>query len=53
MQLARQELLVQELVQQAQQELLVQELELEPAPMPEPHVFLARLPLQQGSTRHI
>lgn len=39
----------QELVQPAQQELLAQELELEP----EPHVFLERLPLQQGLTQHI
>ena len=36
--------LVQELEQPVQQELLAQELELEP----EPHVFLERLPLQQG-----
>lgn len=41
--------LAQELEQPAQQELLAQELELEP----ELHVFLARLPLQQGSTQHI
>lgn len=34
----------QELEQPVQQELLAQELELEP----EPHVFLERLPLQQG-----
>ena len=40
---------VQELVQQTQQELLAQELE----PAPELHVFLARLPLQRGSTQHI
>ena len=36
--------LAQELEQPVQQELLAQELELEP----EPHVFLERLPLQQG-----
>lgn len=41
--------LAQELEQPVQQELLAQELELEP----ELHVFLARLPLQQGLTRHI
>ena len=41
--------LAQELEQPAQQELLAQELELES----ELHVFLARLPLQQGSTQHI
>ena len=39
----------QELEQPVQQELLAQELELEP----EPHVFLERLPLRQGSTQHI
>ena len=43
--------LAQELVQPAQQELLAQELELEP--VPELHVFLAKLPLQQDLTRHI
>ena len=46
--------LAQELVQRVQQEPLklqvrVQELEL----APELHVFLARLPLRQGSTQHI
>ena len=46
--------LAQELVRRAQQETLelqarVQELE----PAPELHVFLERLPLQQGSTQHI
>ena len=46
--------LAQELVRRAQQEPLelqvqVQELEL----VPELHVFLARLPLQQDSTQHI
>lgn len=41
--------LAQELEQPVQQELLAQELELEP----EPHVFLERLPLQQGSIQHI
>ena len=41
------EQLAQELVQPAQQKLLAQELE------PELHVFLARLPLRQGSTQHI
>ena len=46
--------LAQELVRRAQQEPLklqarVQELE----PAPELHVFLARLPLQRGSTQHI
>ena len=46
--------LAQELVRRAQQEPLelqarVQELEL----APELRVFLARLPLQQGSTQHI
>ena len=46
--------LAQELVRRAQQEplkLQVRVQELEPAP--ELHVFLARLPLQQGSTQHI
>lgn len=46
--------LAQDLVRRAQQESLelqarVQELE----PAPELHVFLARLPLQRGSTQHI
>lgn len=43
--------LVLELEQPAQQELLVPELELEPTPGL--HVFLEKLPLRQGSTRHI
>lgn len=43
--------LAQELEQPAQQELLVPELELEPTPGL--HVFLEKLPLRQGSTRHI
>ena len=46
--------LAQELVRRVQQEppkLQVRLQELEPAP--ELHAFLARLPLQQGSTQHI
>ena len=46
--------LAQELVRQAQQEPLeLQARVQEPESAPELHVFLARLPLQQGSTQHI
>lgn len=46
--------LAQELVRRAQQELLkLQVQEPKPEPAPELHVFLARLPLQRGSTQHI
>ena len=44
--------LAQELVRRAQQELLKLQVQ-EPKPAPELHVFLARLPLQRGSTQHI
>ena len=46
--------LAQELVRQAQQEPLeLQARVQEPESAPELHVFLERLPLQQGSTQHI
>ena len=46
--------LAQELVRQAQQEPLeLQARVQEPESAPELHVFLERLPLRQGSTRHI
>ena len=46
--------LAQELVRQAQQEPLELQARVpEPESAPELHVFLERLPLQQGSTQHI
>ena len=46
--------LAQELVRRAQQEPLELQVQVqEPKPAPELHVFLERLPLQQGSTQHI
>ena len=46
--------LAQELMRRAQQEPLeLQARVQEPEPAPELHVFLARLPLRQGSTQHI
>lgn len=44
--------LAQELVRRAQQEPLELQVQ-EPEPAPELHVFLERLPLQQGLTQHI